>query len=77
MLSMYLCIIIVLEALQDTQRNGYRRWFPRSLGSNAYNHHTMCPAKLLRRQSSGGCRFNPDFRRATIQEYLTLVPGYS
>ena len=32
--------------------------------------------KPLRRQSSGGCRFNPDCRRVTIQEYLTLVPGY-
>ena len=40
--------------------HGYRRWFP----------------KLLRRQSSGGCRFNPHYRRVTIQEYLTLVPGY-
>ena len=30
----------------------------------------------LRRQSSGGCRFNPDCRRVTIPEYLTLVPGY-
>ena len=29
-----------------------------------------------RRQSSGGCRFNPHYRRVTIQEYLTLVPGY-
>ena len=29
---------------KDTWRNGYRRWSP----------------KLLRRQSSGGCRFNPD-----------------
>ena len=27
--------------------------------------------------SSGGCRFKPDWRRVTIQEYLTLVPGYS
>ena len=24
----------------------------------------------------GGCRFNLDCRRVTIQEYLTLVPGY-
>ena len=32
--------------------------------------------KLLRRQSCGGCRFNPDCRRVTIQEYLTLVLGY-
>ena len=32
--------------------------------------------KLLRRQSSGGCRFNPDYSQVTIQEYLTLVPGY-
>ena len=46
--------------LLDTWHNGYRRWFP----------------KLLRRQSSGGCRLNPDYRRVTIQEYLTLVPGY-
>ena len=44
----------------DTWRNSYRHWFP----------------KLLRRQSSGGCRFNPDCRRVTIQEYLTLVPSY-
>ena len=22
------------------------------------------------------CKFNPDCRRITIQEYLTLVPGY-
>ena len=36
---------------QDTWRHGYRCWFP----------------KLLRRQSSGGCR------RVTMQEYLTLV----
>ena len=42
-----------------TWHNGYRRWF----------------LKLLRRQSSGGCRFNPDCRRVTIQEYLTLVPS--
>ena len=41
-------------------RNGYRRWF----------------AKLLRRQSSSGCWFNPDYRRVTIQEYLTLLPVY-
>ena len=26
--------------------------------------------------TSRGCRFNPDYRRVTIQEYLTLVPGY-
>ena len=45
---------------QDTWRNGYRRWFP----------------KLLRRQSSAGCRFNHHYRRVTIQEYLTLAPGY-
>ena len=45
---------------QDTWDNGYRRWFP----------------ELLRKQSSGGSRFNPDCRRVTIQEYLTLVPGY-
>ena len=45
---------------QDTWRNGYKRWFP----------------KLLRRQSSGGCRFNPHCRRVTMQEYLTLVPDY-
>ena len=32
--------------------------------------------KLLSRQSSRGCKFNPDCRRVTIQEYLTLVPGY-
>ena len=32
--------------------------------------------KLLRRQSSRGCRFNPNCRRVTIQKYLTLVPGY-
>ena len=32
--------------------------------------------KLLRRQSSGGRRFSPDCRRVTIQEYLTLAPGY-
>ena len=43
--------------LLDTWRNSYRGWFP----------------KLLRRQSSGSCRFNPDCRRITIQEYLTLV----
>ena len=45
---------------QDIWRNGYRRWFP----------------ELLRRQSSEGCRFNPHYRRVTIQEYLTLVSGY-
>ena len=45
---------------QDTLCNGYRHWFP----------------KLLRRQSTGGCRFNPNYRRVTIQEYLTLVPSY-
>ena len=28
----------------------------------------MCPA--------GGCKLNSDCRRVTIQEYLTLVPGY-
>ena len=31
--------------------------------------------KLLR-QSSGGCSFNTDCRLVTIQEYLTLLPGY-
>ena len=36
---------------------GYRCWFP----------------KLLRRQSSGGFRFNPDCRRVTIQEFLPLM----
>ena len=41
----------------QSKRNGYRRWFP----------------KLLRRQSSGGCRFNPDCMRVTIQEYLYSV----
>ena len=30
----------------------------------------------LRRQSSIGWRFNPHNWRVTIQEYLTLVPGY-
>ena len=51
--------------------------------SNAYNRYAMCPAgfrcwfpELLRRQSSGGCRFNPDCRRVTIQEYLILVSSY-
>ena len=42
----------------DIWRNGYRLWFP----------------KILKRQSSGGCRFNLDCRRVTLQEYLTLVP---
>ena len=42
------------------KRNGYRHWFP----------------KFLRRQSSSDCRFNPDYRRMTMQEYLTLVSGY-
>ena len=42
---------------QDTWHNGYRRWFP----------------KLLRRQLSGGCWFNPYYRWVAIQEYLTLV----
>ena len=35
-----------------------------------------CNPKLLKRQSSGGCRFNSDGRQVTIQEYLTLVPSY-
>ena len=39
---------------------------------NGYRHRFP---KLLRRPS-GGYRFNPDCRRATIQEYLTLVPSY-
>ena len=43
-----------------TLRNGYRSWFP----------------KLQRRLSSRGCRFYPDFRRVTTQEFLMLVPGY-
>ena len=42
---------------QDTWCNGYRHWF----------------LKLLRRQLSGGFRFNPDNRRVTIQEYLYPV----
>ena len=42
---------------KDTLRNGYRRWFP----------------KLLRRQSSGGCRFNPDWRRVTILNTCTRL----
>ena len=50
----------IKKLLQDTWRNGYRCWFP----------------KLVKRLSSGGCRFNPDSRRVPIQEYLTLVPGY-
>ena len=33
-------------------------------------------ASNLRRQSSSGCRFNPDYRLVIIQKYLTLVPGY-
>ena len=37
---------------------------------------TVIGVGSLRRQSSGGCRFNSDCRRVTIQEYLTLVPGY-
>ena len=37
--------------------HGYRRWF----------------SNLLRRQSSGGCWFNPDFRRVTRQEHLYPV----
>ena len=37
-------------------------------GTNAYNRYAMCPA--------GCCRFNPHCRQVTIQEYLTLVPGY-
>ena len=40
--------------------SSYRHWFP----------------KLLKRQSSGGCRFNPDCRLVTIQEYLALIPSY-
>ena len=40
----------------DSQRNGYRHWFP----------------KHLMRLSRGDCRFNPACRRVTIQEYLTL-----
>ena len=31
---------------------------------------------VSKRQSSRGCRFNTDCRWVTIQEYLTLVPGY-
>ena len=30
---------------------------------------------LLRRQSSGGCRFKPDYKRVTIRGYFTLVNG--
>ena len=55
-----LIIIPVQKKKKDTWRNGYRRWFP----------------KLLRRHSSGGCRFNPHYRWVTIQKYLTLIPGY-
>ena len=41
--------------------------------------YAMCPAgrwfhKLLKKQSSGICRFNPGCRRVTLQEYLTLYP---
>ena len=50
--------ISLIQDLNSCRRNGYRHWFP----------------KLLRRQSSGGCRFNPDCRRVTIQEYLIFVP---
>ena len=32
--------------------------------------------ELLRSRSSGGCRFNFDYRQVTIQENLTLAPGY-
>ena len=46
---------------QHTWRNGCRRWFP----------------EVLRKQSSEGFRFNPHYRQVTIQEYLTLVPGYT
>ena len=42
----------------DTWRNGYRHWFP----------------KVRMKQSTRGCRFNPHYRRVTIQECLTLVP---
>ena len=50
----------LIVEISETKRNGYRRWLP----------------KFLRRLSSGACRFNPDCRWVTIQEYLTLVPGY-
>ena len=33
---------------------------------------TVIGVGSLRRQSSGGCRFKPHYRRVTIQEYLTL-----
>ena len=42
---------------QDTYRNGSRRWFP----------------KLLRRQSSGGCRFNSDCGQVVILNVCTLL----
>ena len=48
------------EAWFRTQCNGYRRWF----------------LKLLKGQSTGDCRFNPDCWRVAIQEYLALIPGH-
>ena len=46
--------------LRTTSFTETTRWFP----------------ELLRRQSSGSCRFNPDCRRVTMQEHLTLEPSY-
>ena len=44
-----------------------------SAGHIAYKR---CFPMFLRRQPSGGCRFNPDCRQVTKREYLTPVPGY-
>ena len=53
-------IVFTPPVQRDAWRNGYKCWFPR----------------FLRRQSSEGCKFNPECRLETIQECLTLVPSY-
>ena len=49
-------ILILMASRANWKNNSYRLWVP----------------KLLKRQSSEGCRFNPHYRRVTIQEYLTF-----
>ena len=49
-------------------------YLPHPLQSLAYCR--VSEVLTSKRKSSGGCRFNPNCRQVTIQEYLTLVPSY-
>ena len=59
-------------------RNRIRDYFPNSQIEYYDLVHAKYGTSEMREliQIHGGRLFNPDRRRVTIQEYLTLVPGY-